>query len=162
MERVREGDFMPLSPDVNSTGASPAGTARKPAGGGAAAPDEVRLATVRWRFAAAPGTPGAMRRRNRTRLPSWLAPAALLGGVVAAIFIGRRGTLRRLTGRSDEEGSATARESWQCACGQLFVVTGRDRHRVYWVQGAPESDPVLAHRCPSCDRELPVESIAAA
>jgi hypothetical protein len=56
---------------------------------------------------------------------------------------------------AEPEPEPAPREPWTCACGQAFVVAGRDRHRVYWIAGAEEADPVLATRCPSCDRALP-------
>jgi hypothetical protein len=46
--------------------------------------------------------------------------------------------------------------TWQCDCGQRFRVAGIGRHRVHWLEDAPESDPVLGSTCPSCDRPLPV------
>jgi len=45
-------------------------------------------------------------------------------------------------------------ERYRCACGQEFRFTGRGRHRVYWLEGAPKDDPVLSPRCPACDRPL--------
>jgi hypothetical protein len=45
-------------------------------------------------------------------------------------------------------------ETYRCDCGQGFRVTGSGRHRVYWLDGAAENDPVLAPRCPECDRSL--------
>ena len=45
-------------------------------------------------------------------------------------------------------------ETYRCACGQDFRFTGRGRHRVYWLEGAPEDDPVLSPQCPTCDRPL--------
>jgi hypothetical protein len=38
-----------------------------------------------------------------------------------------------------------------------LLVAGRDRHRIYWLEGAAESEPLLADHCPSCDRPLPAE-----
>jgi hypothetical protein len=65
---------------------------------------------------------------------------------------------RRPAARPAQEAAPAAREAWTCACGQAFFVAGRDRHRVYWLDGADEADPVLGDRCPSCDRPLPAES----
>ena len=45
-------------------------------------------------------------------------------------------------------------ERYRCACGQAFRLTGRGRHRVYWLESAPQDDPVLSPRCPACDRPL--------
>ena len=49
------------------------------------------------------------------------------------------------------------RVTWQCECGQRFRVSGTGRHRVHWLEGAPESEPVLGSTCPSCDRPLAVQ-----
>ena len=65
---------------------------------------------------------------------------------------GRSG-LAGLRGRRGSPGAAE--QSWECACGQRFRVAGVERHRVYWVAGAPESDPVMSGLCPSCERPLP-------
>ena len=45
-------------------------------------------------------------------------------------------------------------ETYRCACGQAFRVSGRDRHRVFWIEGAPEGEPLLSPQCPECDRSL--------
>jgi hypothetical protein len=57
---------------------------------------------------------------------------------------------------AEPEAEAAAREPWSCACGQAYVVAGRDRHRVYWIADADEANPVLGGKCPSCERALPV------
>jgi hypothetical protein len=49
-------------------------------------------------------------------------------------------------------------EPWTCQCGQAFMVAGRDRHRVYWLEDSGPDDPVLSGHCPNCDRPLPSES----
>jgi hypothetical protein len=67
----------------------------------------------------------------------------------------RRGPLARSPARPQPETF-----SWEC--GQDFRVTGSGRHRVYWLPDAPENDPILAGRCPSCDRPLPREQEARA
>ncbi len=33
-------------------------------------------------------------------------------------------------------------------------MTGRDRHRVFWLAGAPEDEPLLEQRCPNCGSAL--------
>jgi hypothetical protein len=76
----------------------------------------------------------------------------------AGVALGRRSP----AARPAQEAAPAAREPWTCACGQAFLVAGRDRHRVYWLAGADESDPVLGGRCPSCDRPLPAESAVSA
>lgn len=60
----------------------------------------------------------------------------------------------RLTSRGDTEDAPPRGQPWQCECGQGFLVAGQDRHQIYWLEGADESDPVLSDRCPSCDRPL--------
>jgi hypothetical protein len=50
----------------------------------------------------------------------------------------------------------------RCVCGQQFEVTGLDRHRVYWLEGAHESDPVIGQQCPVCEAPLPSERDAPA
>jgi hypothetical protein len=45
-------------------------------------------------------------------------------------------------------------ETYRCDCGQGFRVTGSGRHRVFWLEGAAENDPVLAPQCPECGRSL--------
>jgi hypothetical protein len=49
---------------------------------------------------------------------------------------------------------AAAPETYRCACGEEFRVAGTGRHRVYWRAGAPDGEPLLEARCPSCDRPL--------
>ena len=46
-------------------------------------------------------------------------------------------------------------ETWSCECGQSYRVSGTGRHRVYWLEGAAQNDPVISGACPSCDRALP-------
>jgi len=46
-------------------------------------------------------------------------------------------------------------DTWTCACGTAFRVTGAGRHQVFWPADAPEDEPVMGDRCPSCDRPLP-------
>lgn len=96
-----------------------------------------------------------MRRRRREQPPRWArGVSAVVGLGAAGVALWRVGALRR---PSPTSGPA-ARESWTCGCGQRFVVAGRDRHRIYWVEGAAEKDPVLSDLCPSCKSRLPAES----
>jgi hypothetical protein len=104
-----------------------------------------------------------MRGRN---LPSaWAFAVAALVGVAAAIVLerasGRRRSGDRRPDRDHDHDHEGGRGPWQCACGQRYEVSGSGRHRVYWLEGASEGDPVLGERCPSCDRLLPAESSAA-
>jgi hypothetical protein len=48
-----------------------------------------------------------------------------------------------------------AREPWQCECGERYLVAGRDRHRIYWLEADPDGGPVLSGSCPTCERPLP-------
>jgi len=48
-----------------------------------------------------------------------------------------------------------AGQSYACACGAAYRVSGTDRHRIYWPEGAPEHAPVLGDRCLECDAPLP-------
>ena len=77
-----------------------------------------------------------------------LPPLAALG-VLAFVL---RSRLRALLTR---RGRSAAHDSFTCACGQGFRVSGAGRHRIYWTEGADASDPVLAPACPSCERPLP-------
>ena len=45
-------------------------------------------------------------------------------------------------------------QTYRCDCGQGFRVTGTGRHRVFWLDGAAEDDPVLSPQCPECGRSL--------
>src|SRR4051812_13179090 len=86
------------------------------------------------------------------------ASSALAGPLASA-----RRAASHLPGVGDGDGDGkTGVESWTCQCGQRYRVTGEGRHRVYWPDGAPESDPVLGGKCVSCERPLPGEHIPAA
>jgi hypothetical protein len=95
------------------------------------------------------------------RLRWWVAAGAVAGVLAAAAGLRRRlaGATSPTTGPRNGHAPAP-REHWSCECGQAFVVTGRDRHRIYWMAGADEGDPVLDHRCPNCGRALPAETPA--
>ena len=77
-----------------------------------------------------------------------LAVAAGLGLAIAAAA--KRLAERGRPGRRDAEP-----ETYRCACGATYRVSGVDRHRVYWREGASSSDPVLGDRCEQCDSPLP-------
>jgi hypothetical protein len=62
--------------------------------------------------------------------------------------------------RSPHREAAAAHE-WRCECGQAFRVAGVGRHRVYWLAGAPDSEPLMSDGCPGCGRALPLEPAAA-
>jgi hypothetical protein len=65
--------------------------------------------------------------------------------------------VRRAAPRRATREQQPTREPWQCACGERYLVAGRDRHRIYWLEQAPESEPLLSDACPTCDRALPSE-----
>ena len=87
-----------------------------------------------------------------------LTAAALVAAALAAAAV----TRRRLQARSSAPaGSGSAAEEspqgreWRCDCGQEYIVTGADRHRVYWPAGASRDEPLLEARCVSCGEPLP-------
>ena len=88
-----------------------------------------------------------------TRSSTTLRRLALVA-LVAALTAAVAATAARLRRRSADTG-IEVQDSYTCRCGAQYRMTGVDRHRVYWPAGAPESDPVLGDRCPSCDAPLP-------
>lgn len=107
----------------------------------------------------------AIKRKRRVQpaqIAGAAATAAALTGVAATV--GRR-LLRRESSPSTSGGGRTrfrrsgegrgGGATWRCDCGQEFRVAGTERHRVYWLVGAPEAEPVMSDRCPSCDAVLP-------
>ena len=91
-----------------------------------------------------------------------LAVVVLGAGAVALRRAGApRDALRRLVRRAAPRPATPeqqpTREPWQCACGERYLVAGRDRHRIYWLEQAAESDPLLSDACLTCDRALPAE-----
>jgi hypothetical protein len=97
--------------------------------------------------------------RRRIVVPAFFATAA--SGVAYALLRLRRGASPRAGAR---DGAATPGEQqeYRCACGQVFLVSGTGRHRVYWLPDASPSDPVLSATCPSCERPLPRDQPASA
>lgn len=93
----------------------------------------------------------------RTLSLSALAVAAAIALTAAAM----RATLRRRRAMRERE-QPQPRRPVSCDCGQEYIVAGTDRHRIYWLAGAPENDPVLGDRCPVCRAPLPTEREAAA
>lgn len=97
------------------------------------------------------------KKKNETARRAGLA--AVAAGLMAAIagVLGRRrgaasgGDGSRRGGRFRREKHPT----YECECGQAYRVTGVDRHRVYWPEGADTAEPVLGDTCVSCDRPLP-------
>lgn len=78
-----------------------------------------------------------------------MAVAAGLAAALAAVAARARGS------RSGPP------ETHRCRCGTVYRVSGADRHRVYWLLDAPESDPVLGRSCVNCDAPLPAGHAAA-
>jgi hypothetical protein len=72
--------------------------------------------------------------------------AVAVGLAVGIALAGRR------LARRDE---APRQETYRCACGASYRVRGADRHRVYWRDGADQSEAVLGDRCVECDAPLP-------
>jgi hypothetical protein len=77
-----------------------------------------------------------------------IALLAVAAGLVAALgaVASRRAT--RAQGQSEPE-------TYTCRCGTAYRVSGTGRHRVYWLQEAAESDPVLGTACVKCEAPLP-------
>ncbi len=97
--------------------------------------------------------PKRKQKRNETARRAGLA--AVAAGLMAAIagVLGRRrsaGTPRSGRFRGDKSAKYT------CECGQVYRVTGVDRHRVYWPEGAEKDEAVLGDKCIACERTLPV------
>jgi hypothetical protein len=82
--------------------------------------------------------------RARTFALAIAASAAAAVGIALA-RLNRPGAGRRRTSPAD---------TYTCSCGQSFRVSGTGRHRVFWLDGAPEADPLLGSQCPNCGRSL--------
>ena len=72
-----------------------------------------------------------------------LAVAAVLAAAIVAVAARRRG------------GPVSRDPVYRCACGAAYRVSGVDRHRIYWPEGAPDGSPVLGGACLGCGAELP-------
>jgi hypothetical protein len=88
-----------------------------------------------------------------------LTAAALVAAALAAAAIARRrlqphSSAPVAAAGADEDESSQARE-WRCDCGQEYVVSGVDRHRVYWPAGGSPDDALLELRCVECGAPLP-------
>ena len=98
------------------------------------------------------------RRKNETARRAGLAAvAAVLAAGIAAVLGGRRTQIadrgRQLTGRLR---GAREQPTYTCECGQMYRVTGVDRHRVYWPADAADDQPVLGDACVRCEKPLPL------
>ena len=103
-----------------------------------------------------------LKRKKQNETARRVGLAAVVAALAAAIagVLGRRrqtgggatGARRGLTGRFRRDKQPT----YRCECGQAYRVTGVDRHRVYWAEGAERDDPVLGDACVQCERPLPL------
>jgi hypothetical protein len=107
---------------------------------------------------AAAGNDGLMGRSSGRRRGAAAAAIVTFGAAVAGAAWR---AVRRPSASSDGAPPAAAPATWTCACGQELRSSGAGRHRVFWAAGAPDSEPILGDRCPSCDRPLPAEDAAA-
>jgi hypothetical protein len=57
--------------------------------------------------------------------------------------------------RQERPRPAESNRTWRCACGELYRVSGVDRHRLYWPVGAPPDAAVIDGCCVRCRRPLP-------
>jgi hypothetical protein len=90
---------------------------------------------------------------RRIAVPALFATAAC--GVAFALFRLRRGGGASGVAAQTGETGAPQPQEYRCDCGQVFLVSGAGRHRVYRLPEASPGDPVLDPNCPSCDRPLP-------
>src|SRR3954447_26207484 len=81
--------------------------------------------------------------------------AIAMGAAVAATAAGGAVLVARRRGITAPWRSGAQPETWTCTCGTTFRVAGAGRHQVLWLVDAPEDEPGLGDRCPSCDRALP-------
>ena len=91
-----------------------------------------------------------------------LTAAALVAAALAAAAVARRRLRTQSSGAAAAGGAAgnDAEEAsqapeWRCDCGQEYVVSGVDRHRVYWPAGGSPDDALLELRCVKCGAPLP-------
>ena len=99
-----------------------------------------------------------LKRKKKNETARRAGLAAVAAGLMAAIA----GVLGRRRGAGGGEATSRGgrfrrdkRPKYACECGQSYRVTGVDRHRVYWPEGAEKDEPVLGDTCVSCDRPLP-------
>jgi hypothetical protein len=106
-------------------------------------------------------------RQRRSKKGDTIRRAGLLA-VAGALAAGIAGVLGRRSSVGGGDGDARTgqglaarfrrdkRPKYTCECGQAYRVTGVDRHRVYWPEGAEKDAPVLGDTCVNCDRALPL------
>jgi hypothetical protein len=116
-----------------------------------------RLALVLAAVGTAAGAAGALAARKRLA-PGSPAQADQPDGR-AAEPTGQKagGTAEAPASQTDQTNHGEAGATWTCQCGQEFRVSGRDRHRLYWLPDAKPEDPILDDRCPTCERQLSAE-----
>lgn len=98
-----------------------------------------------------------MSKKRSTSRRAAIAPSMALAGVAAALAAaGATAYVRRRRAQPDPQRPGASQEAttWSCQCGQGFRVSGRDRHRLYWLPDAAPEDPILDDKCPSCERQL--------
>jgi hypothetical protein len=76
----------------------------------------------------------------------------IAAGAASAVAVALLRLKRPRAGGADP--TARPVETYRCACGEEFRVSGTGRHRVFWRAGAADDDPLLTARCPSCERAL--------
>jgi hypothetical protein len=92
---------------------------------------------------------------SRRRAPGSRVIAGILAlAAVVALAVKRR---RRPGLHAASPSHESGRREWRCQCGQEYLVTGADRHRIYWLAGADVENPVLGQECVSCGASLPAE-----
>ena len=91
-----------------------------------------------------------------------LIAAALVAAALAAAAVARRRLQTQSLGPAaaertdtDTDTEASQAREWRCDCGQEYVVSGVDRHRVYWPAGGSPDDALLELRCVGCGAALP-------
>jgi uncharacterized protein with LGFP repeats len=91
---------------------------------------------------------------SRPLIAAALVAAALAAAAIARSRLQTRSPAPVAAASGDAEESSQARE-WRCQCGQEYVVSGVDRHRVYWPAGGSADDALLELRCVECSAPLP-------
>jgi MYXO-CTERM domain-containing protein len=85
---------------------------------------------------------------------SWVIAGILALAAVVALAVKRR---RRPGPQPASPPNESARRAWRCQCGQEYLVSGADRHRIYWLADADAENPVLGQECVSCGASLPAD-----
>jgi hypothetical protein len=82
-----------------------------------------------------------------------IAGVRALAGLV--LFAVKRWRRRRGGVKAAPPPPASVHREWRCQCGQDYLVTGSDRHRIYWLADAEAGDPVLGEQCVRCGARPP-------